>query len=101
MTRYATAVGAYEITSVPGQGQLAHCHGLFIKPEKRGQGFAHKLKRDQMGMLQYLGYDYAQCTVDASNAAQIKVLEQAGWELLTEFHNSRTGGRTQIWGKEI
>ena len=38
MTRYCTQYGAYEIDSVPGQPQLAHCHGFFVAPEHRGTG---------------------------------------------------------------
>lgn len=29
--RFATLFGAYEIDSVPGQPQVAHCHGFFVR----------------------------------------------------------------------
>ena len=59
MTRYATEHGAYEIDSVPGQPQIAHCHSLHVKREHRGKGYGHALKAHQMQMLRDLGYDYA------------------------------------------
>jgi ribosomal protein S18 acetylase RimI-like enzyme len=98
MTRYATHYGSYEIDSVPGQPQIAHCHSLFVKREYRGQGHGYALKCHQMVTLVQLGYDYATCTTDASNERQRAILEKAGWSLLDNITNSRTGGITQLWG---
>lgn len=98
MTRYSTPHGAYEIDSVPGQPQIAHCHSLLVRREHRGQGHGHSLKAHQMQMLRELGYDMATCTIDASNERQRAVLERAGWVLLQNIPNSRTGGVTQLWG---
>lgn len=98
MTRYATEHGAYEIDSVPGQPQFAHCHSLYVKREHRGKGHGHSLKAHQMQTLRELGYDMATCTIDASNDRQRAVLERAGWSLLRNVPNSRTVGVTQLWG---
>jgi len=54
-----------------------------------------------MQMLKRLGYDFATCTVDAGNAAQITILQQSGWRMLAEFANSKSGGKTQLWGWEV
>jgi hypothetical protein len=51
-----------------------------------------------MQTLHTLGYDYATCTTDASNERQRAILEKAGWSLLQNITNSRTGGITQLWG---
>lgn len=101
MTRYATEYGAYEIDSTPGQPQIAHCHSLHIKREHRGKGHGRSLKAHQMQMLQSLGYDYATCTTDASNEPQRAILERAGWHLLQNITNSKTGGITQLWGWHV
>ncbi|WP_288073977.1 GNAT family N-acetyltransferase [Pseudomonas sp.] len=98
MTRFATHYGAYEIDSVPGQPQIAHCHSLFVKREHRGRGHGTALKAHQMNTLRELGYDYATCTTDGSNERQRAVLERAGWSLLQNIPNGRTGGITQLWG---
>lgn len=98
MTRYATPYGAYEIDSVPGQPQIAHCHSLFIRSERRGYGYGYDLKAHQMATLVQLGYDYATCTIDGTNERQRAILEKAGWSLLDNITNSRTGSITQLWG---
>lgn len=101
MTRYCTAYGAYEIDSTPGQPQVAHCHSFFVKHEHRGQGLAHGLKKHQNMTLAALGYDFATCTVAASNTAQKRVLEAAGWSQLSRFDNVRTGEMTELWGRSL
>ena len=101
MTRYSTPYGAYEIDSVPGQAQVAHCHSLFIRREHRGKGHGHAIKQCQMQTLRELGYDMATCTIDASNDRQRAVLEKAGWQLLGNITNTKTGGITQLWGWHV
>ena len=96
--RFATPVGAYEIDSVPSQPQVAHCHGFFVHNDRRGRGLAHDLKTHQNLMLSRLGYDFATCTVCASNAAQKKVLARAGWRSLASFVSSKTGEPVELWG---
>lgn len=54
-----------------------------------------------MQVLKRLGYDFATCTVDSENQAQITILQQAGWRMLAEFANSKSGGKTQLWGWEV
>ncbi len=98
MTRYATGYGCYEITPVPGQPQIAHCHGFFIRHDRRRQGLAHQLKAHQNAQLRADGYDFATCTIDGANEHQQKVLKKAGWHKIAEFSNSKTGGLTFIYG---
>lgn len=99
MTRYAYGPSAFEIDSLPSQCQVAICHGFFVKPESRGQGLAHLAKMEQARLLKDLAYDYAICTVMASNQAQKRVLEKAGWAHLTEFYSARQDEQIEIWGK--
>lgn len=98
MTRYVSDFGAFEVSPTPGQSQLAHCHGFFIIAEDRGKGIGTAQKIEQMKMLDDELYDYATCTVDSSNAAQKRVLEKTGWRQLAVFANSKTGGKTELWG---
>lgn len=99
--RFATPVGAYEIDSVPSQPQVAHCHGFFVPRHLRGRGMAHRLKTQQMGTLFRLGYDFATCTVCASNAAQKKVLARAWWRILASFVSSKTGEQVELLGADV
>ena len=101
MTRHATPYGAFEIASMPSQPQIGICHGFFVDVSKRGQGLAHNLKQTQFDALDSGMYDYGMCTCDAANAAQQAVLKRAGWHLLDEFSNRKTGGHTQIWGSPV
>lgn len=96
--RFATPFGAYEIDSFQSQPQVAHCHGFFVHQETRGEGLAHLLKKHQMANIVQLGYDFATCTVCASNAAQKKVLTRAGWRRLASFVSSKTGEQVELWG---
>ena len=101
MTRYAHLEGAYEIDTIPAQPQIAHCHGFFVVAERRGFGNAHVLKRHQLERLAAEHYDYATATVDASNAAQKRVLTKAGFRWLDTFANTKTGSNTELWGRAI
>lgn len=99
--RVISDIGACEISSLPGQSQVAVCHSFFVHAGHRGQGHAHTLKALQRHALQAMHYDFAICTVAADNAAQIAVIRQAGWMLLAEFKNHRSCEVTQVWGTHL
>lgn len=99
--RYVSDYGAFEVSPTPGQPQLAHCHGFFIVPSGRGKGLGTSQKEAQMKVLTDELFDYATCTVDSNNTAQKRVLAKTGWKLLDTFDNSRTGGKTELWGWDV
>ena len=101
MTRYATDYGAYEVTPLPGQPQVAVCHGFMVPQNMRGRGYGHMLKAHQGATLRAQLHDFAICTVAAGNAAQQRVLESAGWKKLAEFENTRSGETTELWGHNV
>ncbi len=101
MTRHATEYGAYEVTPLPGQPQVAVCHGFMVPQDMRGRGYGHMLKEHQGDTLRAQLHDFAICTVAAGNAAQQRVLEAAGWKKLTEFENTRSGETTELWGHNV
>lgn len=99
MARYAfDGVGAYCIDAIPNQPQVAHCHSFFVHAHHRGRGHAKRMKQAQCGHLRELGFNFATCTTTAENVKQHSVLEACGWERLTEFENTQSGGKTIIWG---
>lgn len=98
MTRFAAKDGAFEIDSLPSQCQVAICHGFYIKPDSRGQGAAHTLKQYQNDCIKDLGYNYAICTVLASNYAQKSVLKNQGWIKLADFCSDRQNETVELWG---
>lgn len=97
-SRFNHTAGAFEITSLPGQSQVAICHGFFVHSAQRGAGKAHEIKAMQRHCLQALHYDYAVCTVAADNHAQKSVLTQGGWKKLSDFRNHRSNEITELWG---
>lgn len=99
--RHTTVFGTFAIEPMPGQPQVGLCHGFFVPIKQRGRGFAHRLKTQQAQLLQADNYDYAIATVAGDNLAQQRVLEKAGWSMLVEFNNSKSGGVTQIWGAKV
>lgn len=101
MDRISYDEGAFEITSLPGQCQVAVCHSFFVHEQQRGIGNAHYLKRMQHNALLRANYDFAICTVAAGNAAQKAALTKAGWKKLAEFRNSRQSETTELWGMEV
>lgn len=101
MSRHSSAAGAFEISSLPGQSQVAVCHGFFVAAEARGKGHAHTLKARQANELRLGNYDFAVCTVAGGNAAQKRVLEHAGWRKLAEFSNRRSCEITEVWGAVV
>lgn len=101
MSRFSVGSGAFEVDSLPSQPQVAICHGFFVAPSARGQGFSHQLKKAQAEILKGLAYDYAICTVMASNEAQKRVLEKAGWAPLAGFYSARQDAQIEIWGAEV
>lgn len=98
MSRHSNALGAFEISSLPGQCQVAVCHSFFVRESERGKGAAHRLKAKQCAELRLHNYDFAVCTVASGNTAQKRVLERAGWKKLDEFTNTRSSETTEVWG---
>lgn len=101
MSRHAYPFGVFCIDAIPNQPQVAHCHSFFIHDSHRGQGKARLLKEIQKQQLRDLGYNFATCTTASDNHRQHRVLERAGWERLADFHNSRDGAATVLWGWEV
>lgn len=99
--RHATPYGFFEITPMPGQPQVAICHGLGVPERLRGQGFGHQLKAVQNSMLARQMFDYALCTVAAGNDKQRRILTRAGWKKLDSFRNTRSCEHTETWGWEV
>lgn len=98
MSRHCDTAGAFEITSLPGQSQVAVCHSFFVEEHQRGRGHGKSLKNSQNKALRTLHYDFAICTVAECNAGQKRILEQAGWKKLSEFRNRRSSEVTELWG---
>lgn len=102
MTRVVVpSIGAFEVSALPGQPQVAHCHALFVVPEVRGNGLGKVLKEAQNRYLKEHMYDYALCTVRGDNAAQRKILKSAGWKQRDSFYDSRQDAVVELWSYDV
>lgn len=95
--------GVYgEIDSLPGCSQVGVSHAVYVPESLRGAGLGKKANIQRLRYMgSSLGYDYALCTVDAANIAQIKILQDNEWEKLSWFTSSKTGHRVEIWGYKL
>lgn len=101
MIRIGNHAGAFEISTLPGQPQVAICHSFFVAEDQRGKGLSHALKLRQAAELRSNRFDFAICTVAATNGRQKSALTRAGWQKLAEFRNSRQSETTELWGLTV
>ena len=99
--RYATLYSAREFTPLPGCNQVVVSHGMFMKPEFRGNGLGKSEQKASLDEMKFLGYDYAICTVRADNDAQKKILLDSGWRQLDSFVSSYTMNGVLIFGRVV
>lgn len=101
MTRYGTPNGSYELHSMPGCPQVCISCRAFIYKERRECGLGTDANTNRLQQMADLGYDYALATVDATNTAQIRIMEHNGWTNLASFDSSSTGHPIILYGRRI
>ena len=99
--RHGDDDGAYELTPLPGCGQVVVSHAAFIYEERRGKGAGKRAHARRLSVMAKLGYDFAICTVVKGNEAQEKILIGAGWRELALFDSSYTGNTVVVYGRYI
>lgn len=101
MPKFETDRSVRTITNLPGNINLAVSHGMYMKPEFRGKGFAHEEQQQSLDFMRSYGYKYALCTVAGDNEAQIKVLNKAGWVKLASFWDDCMCHDVFLFGKDL
>lgn len=100
--RYEDGIGGFfELNPFPGCNQIVVSNHSWIPPEQRGQGKGTVIHKERLQKIRLLGYDYAICTVKATNEAQINILNRNGWKCLDEFLNRETGNVVLIFGRKM
>ena len=99
--RFSTKEGFYELNPFPGCNQVVISNHAFIAAEHRGMGLGKKQHTDRLEKIKELHYDYALCSVNASNRKEIHILNTNGWKLLDTFHNKETTNMVELWGKRM
>ncbi len=99
--RYGDGIHNFQLDDLPGCSQVAVSHSMFINPKFRGQHRSYRHGEYRIGMMKALGYDYAICTVDSNNVAEIKQLTKNGWSFIVCFTSKKTGHVVRIYGKNL
>jgi L-amino acid N-acyltransferase YncA len=87
------------LTTVAGCPAMVISHGTIVPVDKRGKGHGTRAHRERLEEMRNMGYNYAICTVAASNEAQVKILESHGWLCIAGFPNNHTGNDVRLYGK--
>lgn len=90
-----------EISTLPGNSNVAVSHAVFVPASMRGKGLGTKAQEKRLELMKNLGYDYVLCTVRQDNSAQIHVLLKFGWRELSSFASSRSEGLILIFGRTL
>lgn len=101
MDRHANKYGAYCISPLPGQPQVAVTHAFFVHPSLRGKGYGKTMKLAQMRLLSEHAFDYGVCTVRADNTAQKSILQATGWRHLDTFYSRAQDTHIELWGSPV
>lgn len=89
---------AGHIDPLPGSSQVAVFHSAFVRPDYRKTGVGFTAHNERLCRAIIEAYDYGLCTVDLSNEAQIKILEDSGWKRLDTFKSQKTGHVVALYG---
>lgn len=90
-----------EITSMPGCSQICIFHGVFLSPERRGQGLGKQAHLSRLNEARNLGYQMAICTVISSNTRQKQILTDFGWTFHNWFLSDKTENKVELWSKTL
>jgi RimJ/RimL family protein N-acetyltransferase len=76
--------------SAPPRG-TAYGHGLFVRPDLRGQGFGHRMLQAGLAYAAEADFHRVRNAVDPSNRASVAVHQLAGFEPVAEVRGFRFG----------
>lgn len=99
--RFATDKSARNLDALPGCNQVCVSHGAFMFKGTRGQGHGTQEQKYALNMMKDLHYDYALCTVRATNVAQRAIMEKNGWSTLDQFKSSYSDEYIILYGRPL
>lgn len=94
-------VAEFSMDSLFGCSGLCVFYHSQIATRHRGKGLGKLLHTMRLDAVRRAGFGMVQCTTRADNAAQIRILEQNGWNRSAEFCNPRTGNNVLVWLKRL
>jgi hypothetical protein len=90
-----------ELDSLPGCSQVVISHSVFSVSPFKGEGSGKRAHAERLGHMRQLGWDYALCTVNMNNAAQLAILTRFNWKKLDEFNSDKTKHIVGLFGKHL
>jgi len=90
-----------ELDSLPGCSQIVVSHAVFSVSPYKGQGSGKSAHAERLAYMRSLGWDYALCTVNMENKAQLAILNRFNWKQLDVFHSDKTGNDVGVFGKHL
>lgn len=89
-------VGYATIDPLPGDtSDIAFIHGVYIPANERRKGIGDLQHKERLAFLKEGGFQFALCTVNNQNEAEVRIVEKNGWEKIKELpYNS-------IWIKDL
>ncbi len=88
-----------ELDSLPGCSQVVVSHAVFKTGILPGEGKAAHAER--LAQMRALGWDYALCTVNIENKAQLAIMKRFQWKRLDGFTSDKTGNAIDLYGKQL
>lgn len=90
-----------ELDSLPGCSQVVVSHAVFSVSPFKGNGSGKNAHAERLAYMRSLGWDYAICTVNMENTAQLSILKRFNWRQLDIFTSDKTKNRVGIFGKYL
>lgn len=90
-----------ELDSLPGCSQIVVSHSVFSVSPVKGNGSGKKAHAERLAYMRSLGWDYALCTVNSENKAQLAILKRFQWKHLDSFTSDKTGHLVYLYGKAL
>jgi hypothetical protein len=90
-----------ELDSLPGCSQIVVSHSVFSVSPFKNNGSGKKAHADRLAHMRQLGWDYALCTVDLENKAQMAIMKRFKWKKLDSFNSAKTGHIVGLFGKQL
>jgi len=70
----------FVLSYLPGNGQIAVSHNMWITMTQRNRGIATALRKFKDWVCYEAGIKLVMCTVSSINAAQLKIMKKDGWD---------------------
>lgn len=97
-TRVNEVIGGYEIDPLPGNGDVAVSHGVYLREGFRGAGLGQRQHEERLANITNQNYMAVICTVREDNEVEKHILTKNGWTKVWGFPN-KDGEKVELWAR--